>query len=522
VIGLIKQAMRLDPYFPPWYWFRLGIGYRMVGRYEESVEALKKRIEISEKANKQLYGLYLELATTYSMMDRVEEAKTLVAKALEMNPKISCKSWGKALVYKDPAQTEQILDALRKAGFPETPPLPLPDKPSIAVLPFVNISGDPKQEYLSDGITEQIITSISKIPRLFVIARTSSFKYKGKAVDVKKVGRELGVKYVLEGSVQRSEDRLRITAQLIDAITGKHLWAERYDRELKDIFALQDEITMKVITALQVKLTRGDAERLYSKGTGNLAAYLKCLQARELIFGAVAKEKNVLARRLAQEAIDLDPNYSQAYRELAGTYVLDVWLRMSKSPRESLERAVELAQKAIAIDNSNAHAHSLLAEIYVMLRKYDRALVAVERAYALEPNSSQVLYRYGRVLHTLGKWQEALPFYEEAIRLNPIPPNIFIRRYGMLLRELERYDEAIAVLKKAIEEDPKRNLFSYLALAVTYSLAGREEEARETAKEVLRINPRFSVKHLEKTIAFKNPAHTARLITAMRKAGLPE
>ena len=202
--------------------------------------------------------------------------------------------------------------------------------------------------------------------------------------------------------------------------------------------------------------------------------------------------------------------------------MLDVWLRVSKSPRKSLERAVELAQKAIAIDNSNAHAHSLLAEIYVMLRQHDKALVAVERAYVLEPNSPQVLYRYGRVLHTLGRWQEALSYYEEAIRLNPIPPNILLRRYGMTLRELERYDEAIAILKKTIEEDPKRNLFSYLALATTFSLAGREEKARETAKEVLRINPKFSVRHLEKTIAFKNPAHTKRLTTAMRNAGLPD
>jgi adenylate cyclase len=523
VIGLIKQAMRLDPYFPPWYWFRLGIGYRMVGRYEESVEALKKRIEISEKANKQLYGLYLELATTYSIMNRLEEAKTIVAKALEINPKISCKSWGKALVYKDPAQTELILEALRKAGLPETQPLPLPDKPSIAVLPFTNMSEDAKQEYFSDGITEEIITALSKIPKLFVIARTSSFKYKGKKADVRMVGRELGVRYVLEGSVRKSGEKLRITAQLIDAQTNQHLWAERYDRDLKEIFAIQDEITMKIITALQVKLTTGDPERLYSKGTSNLAAYLKCLQARELIFGAVAKkEENMLARRLAQEAINLDPNYSEAYRELAATYVLDVWLRMSKSPRVSLERAVELAQKAIALDNSNAHAYSLLAEIYVMLRQYDKAVAAVEHASALAPNSSQVLFRYGRILYLLGRFEEALPYFEEAMRFNPLPPNSILRRYGMLLRALERYDEAIALFKKTIEEDPKRSLFSYLALAVTYSLAGREEEARETAKEVLRINPRFSVKHWEKITPMKDPTCIQRTASAMRKAGLPD
>jgi adenylate cyclase len=406
--------------------------------------------------------------------------------------------------------------AVEKMAFP------LPEKPSIAVLPFDNMSGDPEQDYIGDGFTENIITGLSKIPEMFVIARNSVFTYKGKSVNIKQVSEELGVKYVLEGSIQKAGDRLRVNTQLIDALKGHHLWAERYDRELKDLFILQDEITKEIITAMQVKLTRGDAERLYAKGTDNLEAYLKCLQAREILLGALPKEKNVLARRLAEEAINLDPNYSQAYRELAQTYVVEVWIRTTKSPRKSLERAVELTQKAISLDNSNAHAYSLLAEIYLMLRQYDKALIAVERSYALEPNSPQVLYRYGRVLYSLGRWEEALPLYEEAMRLNPIPPNILLRRYGTLLRELERYDEAIAVLKRAIAQEPEKNLWAYLALTVTYSLTGHDEQARETAKEVLRINPKFSVKYLEKKITFKNPAHTARLTTEMRKAGLPD
>jgi len=273
---------------------------------------------------------------------------------------------------------------------------------------------------------------------------------------------------------------------------------------------------------MQVKLTTGDAERLYAKGTDNLEAYLKCLQARELLQGAITKEKNVLARRLAQEAIDLDPNYSEAYRELAITYAYDVYIRTTKSPRESLERAAVLTKKAIALDNSNAHAYSLLAEIYVMFRQYDKAVAAVEHAFALEPNSPQILYRYGRVLWSVGRWEEGLPYYEEAMRLNPIPPNILLRFYGAQLRELERYDEAIAVLKRAVEQEPERNMWTYLMLAVTYSLAGRENDARETAKEVLRINPKFSVKFMERIITFKDPEHTKRITTAMRKAGLPD
>jgi len=354
-----------------------------------------------------------------------------------------------------------------------------------------------------------------------VIARHSTFTYKGKPVKVKQVGRELGVQYVLEGSVRKAAERVRITAQLIDVTTEKHLWAERYDRDLKDLFALQDEITMKIITALRVKLTEGEQARLIGKGTDNLEAYLKCLQARELNEGALAKEKCALARRLLEEAIALDPKYSEAYAVLAQTHSIEVWLDMSKSPQEHLKRGVELAQKAIALANFNAHAHSMLAALYVMLRQHDEALAAIERAYALEPNSPDVLVRYGMNLYRVGRWEEAVRLYEEAMRLNPIPPNLYLRYYGAALRELERYDEAIAVLKKAIQQEPK-SMFAHLMLAVAYSLDGREEEAREEAKEVLRINPRFSVIHLQKTLPFKNPAHTQRLIDAMRKAGLPD
>ncbi|MBW1677450.1 MAG: adenylate/guanylate cyclase domain-containing protein, partial [Deltaproteobacteria bacterium] len=225
---------------------------------------------------------------------------------------------------------------------------PLPDKPSLAVLPFANMSGDPEQEYFSDGITEEIITGLSKVPRLFVIARNSTFTYKGKPVKVQQVAEELGVRYVLEGSVRKAKDRVRITAQLVDAQTGHHLWAERYNKELKDIFALQDEITIKIITALEVKLTEGEQALVAGGGTDNLDAYLKILQARDLKRHQNI-ENNHKARRLAEEAIKLDPDYAQAYRWLSGTHVIDVWLDSTKSPRESLRKAIELAKKALSL-----------------------------------------------------------------------------------------------------------------------------------------------------------------------------
>jgi adenylate cyclase len=265
--------------------------------------------------------------------------------------------------------------------------LPLPEEPSIAVLPFVNMSGDPEQEYLSDGITEAIIMALSKVEKLFVIARNSTFTYKNKPVKVQQVAQDLGVQYVLEGSVQKSADRIRITAQLIDARKGHHLWAERYDRALKDLFALQDEITMKIITALEVKLTEGEQALVAGSGTENLNAYLKILQARDLKRHQNV-ENNRKARRLAEEAIKLDPEYAQAYRWLSGTHLIDVWLGSTKSPQESLRTAMELAKKALSLDNSLGGAHGLLGNIYIMRKEHEKGIREAERAVELEPNGA--------------------------------------------------------------------------------------------------------------------------------------
>ena len=228
---------------------------------------------------------------------------------------------------------------------------PLPDKPSIAVLPFNNLSGYPDQEYFSDGLTEEIISALSGVPKLFVIARNSTFTYKGKPVKVQQVSEELGVRYVLEGSVRQAGDKIRITAQLVDALDGHYLWAKRYDRNLGDIFAVQDEITKEIITAMQVKLTQGEGAKAASKGTNNLEAYLKCLQANELI-SQLNPESNALGRELAEEAIAFDPDYAWAYYTLGRTHTVDVWVGTSKSPKESIEKAIELMQKALALDDT--------------------------------------------------------------------------------------------------------------------------------------------------------------------------
>ena len=298
---------------------------------------------------------------------------------------------------------------------------PLPDKPSIAVLPFVNMSEDPKQEFFSDGITEEIITALSKIPRLFVIARNSTFTYKGKAVKVKQVSEELGVRYVLEGSVRKSADKVRITAQLIDAITGNHLWAERYDRDLKDIFALQDEITLKIIQALQVKLTAGEQAHVIGKGTENLNAYLKTLQAFEQ-FLRMNKQGSTMAKQLAKEAIALDPKYARPYAVIAYSHMLDLWFRFSESPEKSMKLAVDAAQKALALDDSDSLTHSCFSALYIMQRQHDKAIASAERALELSPSGGRALSSFGYALIYACRFSEVVQYFEQAIRLDLFPP----------------------------------------------------------------------------------------------------
>jgi adenylate cyclase len=394
---------------------------------------------------------------------------------------------------------------------------PLPDRPSIAVLPFVNMSRDPEQEYFSDGITEEIITALSKVPNLFVIAHNSTFTYKGKPVKVKQVSEELGVRYVLEGSVQKSGDRVRITAQLIDAFSGHHLWAERYDRDLKDIFALQDEITMKVITALQVELTAGEMAGVMAKGTKNIDAFIKYLRAFELS-NRLTKGGNAQARKILEEAIALDPEYPRLYMGLATAHFYDVWLGTTDFPDQSLARAFELAQKAISLDDSNGAAYSVLGAIYVMKRQYDQAIAECERAVSLDPNSAENFLRLGFVLNWAGRAEEAIPYLQNAIRLNPLPPANYFVHLAVSYRELGQYEKAIEASKKALQREPNSQ-FPYMTLAISYIRLGREEEARAAAAEILRINPKFSLERYAKILPYPHPV-ADRFVEDLRKAGL--
>jgi adenylate cyclase len=397
---------------------------------------------------------------------------------------------------------------------------PLPDKPSIAVLPFDNLTGDPGQEYFSDGITEEIIAALSKIPKLFVIARNSTFTYKGKPVKVQQVSEELGVQYVVEGSVRKSEDRLRITAQLIDALTGHHIWAEKYDRKLKDIFAVQDEITKKIITALQVKLTEGEQAGIYARGTDNLQAYLKVMEANWRTYQST-KDGVLKAQQLAEEAIALDPNYAFAYKMLGSSVGTAIQLGISKNPRESLKRAIGLFRKAIELDDSLAMAHTALGFFSMYVRQYDTAIAEAKRALELEPNSADVINGYAAIIAIAGRPKDAIPFFKEALRLNPNPPSLYLHFFGVALRDSGQYEEAIVQAKRAIEQEPN-NLVAWVVRTSSLSLAGRDEEAQTTAKEILRISPKFSVAQWQQRSPHKDQAVVKRYCDALRKAGLPE
>jgi TolB-like protein/Tfp pilus assembly protein PilF len=410
-----------------------------------------------------------------------------------------------------PPVTQMEVASKEKMAFP------LPDKPSIAVLPFVNMSGDPQQEFFVDGMTEEIITALSKGPNLFVIARNSTFIYKGKAVKVKQVSEELGVRYVLEGSVQRSGDRIRVNAQLIDALKGHHLWAERYDRDVKDIFAIQDEITMKIITALQVKLTSGEMIHVLAKGAKNIDAFTKYLQAVDL-WTRLTKETNAQAKKLLEEAIALDPEYPGPYIGLAKTYGMDVFLGTTQSPEQSMAKAFELAQKAISLDNTNEAAHSVLSWLYATKRQYEKAIAESERAISLNPNSAESYMRLGLVLAYAGRAEEGIPYMQNALRLNPFPSPNYFSNLAVIYCESGHYEKAIEAAKRVLQSEPNSPI-SNVTLAISYIRLGREEEARAAAAEILRINPKWSLDRYAKIAPYTQP-QVERNIEDLRKAGL--
>jgi adenylate cyclase len=395
----------------------------------------------------------------------------------------------------------------------------LPEGPSIAVLPFINITGDPEQEYFSDGLTENIIAGLSANRQLLVIARNSTFAYKGKSPDIQEVAQKLGVEYVVEGSVQKTGDRVRITAQLIDAKTAHHVWADRYERELKDIFALQDEITMKIMTAVGMKLVDGEqfGEEILPP-SGSLEVAMKAMKAADYYF-RMNKEDNILARKELEEAIALDPEYGELYSMLAATHLVDVLLQPSESPLISFAKANRNIAKALALDDENWLAHVTLSMLHLFSKEHDKAIEAAERAIALNPNGADAYAQLGSVLIFSGRAEEATNLIEKAMRLNPIPPPGYLLWLGNAYRHLGRYEDAIKLFKQVLKRSPN-NFFAHLWLTATYSSLDRKEEARHQAQELVKLDPAFSVDQWKKKILIKDKAEAERLVADLRKAGL--
>ena len=388
---------------------------------------------------------------------------------------------------------------------------------SIAVLPFANMSGDPEQEYFADGISEDIITALSKISGLFVIARNSSFTFKGKNVHVGEVGKKLGVRFILEGSVRKAGNRVRITAQLVDASSAGHIWAERYDRELTDVFAVQDEVTKEIVAALALNLTIGEQQQLTGEHTSSPEAYDSFLRGREL-WHLQTKETNAEARVALQRAIELDPNFAPAYALLAITHMRDYLNQWSPSPSLSLEEGYKVAQEAVGRSDRDPYAHWALGSLYLWLRRHDEAERELRRAISLNPSFSLGYTLLGLTLHYSGGSEEALHYFERAIALDPYT-DVYLHFQSQAYFQLGRYEKAVEVLKRRLTRHPDTDI-SRVLLAASFGHLGRTDEARAQWQEVFRINPKYSLEHRRKVLPYKNPSDFELVVQGLRKADI--
>jgi len=412
------------------------------------------------------------------------------------------------------------------ASASETPAVPdrVGDRPSVAVLPFANLSGDTQQDYFSDGITEDITTELSRFSELLVIARNSSFQYKGKAVDVRQVGRELGVRYVLEGSVRRSGDRVRITAQLVDAATGAHRWAERYDRELQDAFAVQDEVARAIVAVLAAHVNRAETERALLKPPAAWDAYEYYLRGAEAFFLHQSRRTKASlydARRLLEQSLAIDPGYARAAAILSRTHLHAYFEPFDGDYLNpaALDRALELAAMAAHLDPRLPQARAQLGNVLLYKRRHDAAIAEFERAFALNPN--YIDHRYAQALIHAGEPARALEVLEAGIRLDPFPWLPAFGQMGLANYLLKRYGEAVRWGRECVSGLPSLQ-WPHLQLAAAHAQSGQLEEARAEAAEALRINPGFTIESWKRLAVYKDPKDAEHHIDGLRKAGLPE
>jgi adenylate cyclase len=387
---------------------------------------------------------------------------------------------------------------------------------SIAVLPFKNLSEDPEQEYFSDGVTDDIITDLSKFHDLLVVASNSTFAYKNKPVSVGQIGRELGVRYVLEGSVQKQAERVRINVQLIDAAGGQHLWAERYNESIEDIFELQDRITKRIVQSLAVRLTDIELDRVAAKPTSSLEAYDYVLKGRALAAN-LTRADNFAAREMFRQALELDPSYPPAYSGLGFTHFHGVLYGWSVLPNRDLDRAFELAQKSLDLDESDVVAHRLLGRTYLFRKQYDLGVLELERALALNPNDAASYADQGLNLVWSSRPEGAILAFETALRLDPNMGAEGLFHLGLAYYLTGRYEDAILHLERSGGRNPDFVL-THVALAAAYGQIEDRVKASRAAAAIRRLDPFFSADEFGQL--FRDPAHAAELAAGLRKAGL--
>ena len=425
-------------------------------------------------------------------------------------------------------QEEQGPDHTVDGGPPvelPRPTLALPDKPSIAVLPFTNMSGDPDQEHLSDGVTEDITTELSRFSELFVIARNSSFQYKGRSSDIRQVGRELGVRYVLEGSIRRAGDRIRISAQLIDALTGVHRWGERYDRELRDVFAVQDEVSRTIVAILVAHVNNAEAERTLLKSPATWQAYDFFMRASAL-HTAMRSSFNVAdlyeVRRLLEHAIALDPLYARAYATLSETHFI-AWaypLHQDFLNPVALERAHHLARRAVQLDPNLPVAHTSLGFVLTFQGHHEQSVAAFGKAIALNPNFTD--WRFGVALQRAGEPAKSARVIEAHMRCDPFYVPVLAGHLGLARYMLKEYSEALPPLRECTSRAPDMML-GHVWLAANFAQLGQLDEAHAEAAEVLRIHPKYTIDGTQRKLAlFKRPEDVEHFLDGLRKAGLPD
>jgi adenylate cyclase len=399
----------------------------------------------------------------------------------------------------------------------ENPAAPaLPDTPSIVVLPFTNMSGEAEQEFFADGLTEDILTELSRFRHLFIISRNTAFKYKGKAVDVRQVASELRVRYVVEGSVRKAGNRVRVTVQLIDGTVDRHIWAERYDRELADIFAIQDEVTAAIVATLPGRVEAATSERASRKPTDSMAAY-ECVLAGKLHHHRSTRADNEAALRLLDRALELDSNYAHAHAWKACTLGQSFVLGYCADREATWQQIGEEAETALRLDSSDSDVHRILAALNVANKNHDKAVHHQERALALNSNDDLIVVQQGEILTWLGRPEEGIQWIEKAMRLNPYHPERFWNHLGRANFVARRYADAIAAFKRITAPDH----FHHAFLAACHAQLGDVASARAHAAEVLKRDPGFTVESYLTTLHYKRPEDREHHRVALLKAGLP-